>query len=409
MNIVVTVLGSSVIFGALYFEVFLLISLFESKKKRNLLTNLEYYYPSVTVLVPCFNEERTLVGTINSLLDLDYPKDKMRIMIINDGSTDNTKNLLKQYENHEIIKVYHKENGGKYTALNFGISHLETDFVGCLDADSFVDKNALKNIMRRFSDPKVMAVTPSMIVEKPNNILRKMQRAEYSYGNFMRKAYGSIGAIHITPGPFSFFRKSVFDKIGMYRHAYNTEDMEMAMRMQRNRMQIVNAPDALVYTVGPDTIKKLYKQRVRWVTGFLGNLIEYRGMVLNKKYGDLGLLVLPFAVFAIIMSFVLIGISLYRVLDSIVESIYKYTIVGYNFNGFNFEWFFLDTSVLSILTLTLISFIIALVMYGYRSVNGRWRISLEIFYFVFLYSFIAPFWLFKSVYNNIRSKTAPWR
>ncbi len=409
MNIVVTALGSSVIFCALYFEVFLLISLFESKKMRKSLSNLEYYHPPVTILVPCFNEEKTIVGTINSLLDLDYPKEMVRIMIINDGSTDNTKELLKQYDNHEIIKVFHKENGGKYTALNFGISHLETDFVGCLDADSFVDKNALKNIMRRFSDPKVMAVTPSMIVEKPNNILRKMQRAEYSYGNFMRKAYGSIGAIHITPGPFSFFRKEVFDKIGMYRHAHNTEDMEMAMRMQKNRMKIVNAPDAHVYTVGPDTIKKLYKQRVRWVSGFLGNLIEYRGMILNKKYGDLGLIVLPFAVFAILMSFVFIGISFYRVINEIVEQIYKYTIVGFDFSKLNFDWFYLDTSVLSILTITLISFIIALVMYGYRSVSGRWRISLEIFYFVFLYSFIAPFWLFKSVYNNIRSKTAPWR
>jgi cellulose synthase/poly-beta-1,6-N-acetylglucosamine synthase-like glycosyltransferase len=359
--------------------------------------------------VPCFNEENTLAGTLNSLLDLDYPKDKLKIMIVNDGSTDNTKEILRQYENHPIIKVFHKENGGKYTALNFGISHLETDFVGCLDADSFVDKNALKNIMRRFSDQKVMAVTPSMVVEKPNNILRKMQRAEYSYGNFMRKAYGSIGAIHITPGPFSFFRKEVFEKIGMYRHAHNTEDMEMAMRIQKNRMMIVNASDAIVYTVGPDTIKKLYKQRVRWVSGFLGNLIEYRSMVLNKKYGDLGLIVLPFAIFAILMSFVLISISFYQVINKIVEQIYKYSIVGFNFNGVDFNWFYLDTSVLSILTLTLISFIITLVMYGYRSVNGRWRISLEIFYFVFLYSFIAPFWLFKSLYNNIRNKTAPWR
>jgi cellulose synthase/poly-beta-1,6-N-acetylglucosamine synthase-like glycosyltransferase len=409
MNLFVSALGSSVIFCALYFEVFLLISLFESKKKRKLLNNLEYYYPPVTVLVPCFNEENTLAGTLNSLLDLDYPKDKLKIMIVNDGSTDNTKEILRQYENHPIIKVFHKENGGKYTALNFGISHLETDFVGCLDADSFVDKNALKNIMRRFSDQKVMAVTPSMVVEKPNNILRKMQRAEYSYGNFMRKAYGSIGAIHITPGPFSFFRKEVFEKIGMYRHAHNTEDMEMAMRMQKNRMMIVNASDAIVYTVGPDTIKKLYKQRVRWVSGFLGNLIEYRSMVLNKKYGDLGLIVLPFAIFAILMSFVLISISFYQVINKIVEQIYKYSIVGFNFNGVDFNWFYLDTSVLSILTLTLISFIITLVMYGYRSVNGRWRISLEIFYFVFLYSFIAPFWLFKSLYNNIRNKTAPWR
>lgn len=403
-----SILGSVVIFCALYFEVFLLISLFETKKKRRV-ASLEYYYPPVTVLIPCYNEEKTITGTIESILNLDYPKDMMRVMIINDGSTDNSKEILKKYENHPIVSVYHKENGGKYTALNFGITNMTTEYVGCLDADSFVDKDALKNIMRKFKDPLVMAVTPSMIIEKPNNILRKMQRAEYSYGNFMRRAYGSIGAIHITPGPFSFFRKEVFDKIGMYKHAHNTEDMEMAMRMQKNGMMIVNASDAIVYTVGPESIKKLYVQRVRWVSGFIANLFDYRHMLLNKKYGDLGLLVLPFAIFSICMSFVFIGISLFQIIGKISESVSRILAVGFNGVSFSFDWFFLDTSVLNILTVVLFGFIITLIMYGYRSVYGKWRLSLEIFYFLFLYSFIAPFWLIKSIYNNVLGKTASWR
>jgi cellulose synthase/poly-beta-1,6-N-acetylglucosamine synthase-like glycosyltransferase len=405
---IVNTLGSLVIFVALYFEVFLLISIFESKKTRKS-EDLEYYYPPVTILIPCWNEENTIKGTVDSLMNLDYPKDKMHIMIVDDGSTDNSLEVLKQYDNHPIVKVVYKENGGKYTALNFGITNMTTDFVGCLDADSFVDKDALKNIMRRFKDLSIMAVTPSMVIERPNNILRKMQRAEYSYGNFMRKAYGSIGAIHITPGPFSFFRKEVFEKIGMYKHAHNTEDMEMAMRMQKNRMKIVNAPDAIVYTVGPESIKKLYKQRVRWVSGFLANLIDYKDMILNKNYGDLGLLVLPFAIFSIFMSFVFIGINLFQIADRIITGIGKLLVVGFTPYSFNFEWFYLDTSVLNILTVVLFGFIITLIMYGYRSVYGRWRLSLEIFYFIFLYSFIAPFWLIKSIYNNIRGVHAPWR
>jgi len=409
MQTLISILGTSVIFTALYFEVFLLISLFETKKKRKVTSQLEYFYPSVTILVPCFNEENTISGTIDSLLKLDYPHDKLHIMVINDGSTDNSLQILEKFRGNNIVEVHTKENGGKFTALNFGIERMKTDFVGCLDADSFVDRNALKNIMRRFTDPLVMSVTPSMIIEKPSNILRKMQRAEYSYGNFMRKAYGSIGAIHITPGPFSFFRKEVFEKIGMYKHAHNTEDMEMAMRMQKNHMMIVNEPDALVFTVGPDTIKKLYKQRVRWVSGFLGNLIDYRDMVLNKKHGDLGLIVLPFALFAIIMSFVLLTISIYKTSSTIIDSIYKTMTVGFSTPKIDLSWFFFDTSVLSILTLTLIVFIISLIMYGYKTVYGKWTVSLEMFYFVFLYSFIAPFWLIKSIYNNIKGVHAPWR
>jgi cellulose synthase/poly-beta-1,6-N-acetylglucosamine synthase-like glycosyltransferase len=409
MDLVVSILGSSVIFVALYFEVFLLISLFESKKDRVTLKELEYFFPPVTIIVPVWNEEKTVVGTLESLLMLDYPKDKLHIMVVDDGSTDGTREVLKHYESNPVIEVVTKENGGKYTALNFGITHMKTEFVGCLDADSFVDTHALKRIMRRFQDPTVMAVTPSMIIDKPSNILRKMQRAEYGYGNFIRKAYGSIGAIHITPGPFSFFRKEVFDKVGLYRHAHNTEDMEMAMRMQTHHMKIVNEPEAIVYTVGPDTIKKLYKQRVRWISGFLGNLIDYRYMLLNKKHGDLGLLVLPFALFAIVMSFSLVLITIYQFGSKFIDFIYKTITLGLTSPSFNFDWFFVDTSVLSILTLTLTIFIICLIMYGYKTVYGRWKLSPEMFYFMFLYSFITPFWLFKSIYNSVRGRTAPWR
>lgn len=402
-------IGTVLIFIALYFEVFLLISLFESKKRRKHIYNLEYYYPPVTILIPIWNEESTIVDTVESLLNLDYPKDKLHIMVIDDGSTDGSLKALQKFKGHQIVEVYSKPNGGKFTALNFGIERMKTEFVGCLDADSFVDKNALKYIMRRFTDENVMAVTPSMIIEKPNNILRRMQRAEYSYGNFMRKAYGSIGAIHITPGPFSFFRKTVFEKIGLYKHAHNTEDMEMAMRMQKNHMKIVNEPKAIVFTVGPDTIKKLYKQRVRWVSGFLGNLIDYRDMLLNKKHGDLGLIVLPFAVLGITTSFILISISVYRFAVQFYDQIYEIMTVGFRSPSLDFSWFFLDTSVFSILTVTFILFIMSLIMYGYRTVYGKWRISIEMFYFIFLYSFIAPFWLIKSVYNNIKGVHAPWR
>lgn len=410
MDSLITILGSGFIFCALYFEVFLLISLFETKNKRKGEKKIVFFYPPVTIIVPVWNEEKTIEGTLTSLLALDYPKDKLHIMVVDDGSTDNTQEVLKKYAGHPIIEIHSKQNGGKYTALNFGITHMKTDFVGCLDADSFVHTDALKNIMRRFQDEDVMAVTPSMVIEKPNNTLRKMQRAEYSYGNFMRKAYASIGAIHITPGPFSFFRKKVFDIVGPYKHAHNTEDMEMAMRMQSHHMKIVNASDAIVYTVGPDTIKKLYKQRVRWVSGFLANLIDYRHMVFNKSFGDLGILVLPFAIISICLSFVFVGISLYQILEHFIELCARFFTLGFDaFTLHSFNWFFVDTSVFNILSFVLIGFIMSLIMYGYRTVHGRWKISAEIFYFLFLYSFIAPFWLIKSVYNNMIGKTASWR
>ena len=147
MSEFISVISSIGVFVALYFEVFILISFF-GKEHEGIKTPFNET-PAVTVIVPCFNEEKTVQKTIKSLLNLDYPKDKLQIMIIDDGSTDNTEEILEQYKNNPQITLHYKPNGGKYTALNYGIEKTTTEFVGCLDADSFVEKSALKNIMRK--------------------------------------------------------------------------------------------------------------------------------------------------------------------------------------------------------------------------------------------------------------------
>ncbi len=395
------------IFFTLYFEVFLLISFFEGRKKEEVTDD---YTPPVTVIVPCFNEETTVLGTLESLLALDYPKENLHIMVVDDGSTDGTLKALEVYKDHPMIEVHTKQNGGKFTVLNYAIENAKTDFVGCLDADSFVMPDALLRIMRKFKNPVTMAVTPSTVIHKPKNILQKMQKAEYEYGNLLRRILSIIDAVHITPGPFSFFRKEVFTKIGLFKHAHNTEDMEIAMRMQKHGLKIENADGALVYTVGPETIKKLYKQRVRWTSGFLGNLIDYKEMVFNKKYGDLGVFILPIAVVGLFVTLIFLVSNLIRFIQSIVDHILKWRTIGISMPQFgNFEWFFLNTNTISILGLLLFFMTLFIVTYASKFTNGKWRFSIDALYFILLYSLIAPFWLIKSVYNNLVGKHAPWR
>jgi len=203
--------------------------------------------------------------------------------------------------------------------------------------------DALRHIMHKFSDPTVMAVTPSTVIWKAQTLIQKMQRAEYHYGNLIRYAMSMMHAIHIAPGPFSFFRKEVFDTIGNYKHAHNTEDMEIAMRMQKNQLKIVHAPRAVVYTSSPNTIKKLYKQRVRWVSGFLGNLIDYRKMLFNKKYGDLGLVVLPMALISIVLTIPFVIASVIHSIEGIIKKIEDYQIYGFkHWKWENFDIFFVN-------------------------------------------------------------------
>src|SRR3989338_8265765 len=155
------------IFFSVYVQVFFLVTFLENRKKiitRNGETKLARY-PTVTIVVPCWNEERTVYKTIRSLLDLNYPKDKVKIFLVDDGSTDGTWNIIRKFEKYPNIKIFKKENGGKYTALNIGLEHLETEFFGGLDADSFADPEALVRIMSYFEkDASIMAVAPSVTV-----------------------------------------------------------------------------------------------------------------------------------------------------------------------------------------------------------------------------------------------------
>ena len=391
----------SFIFLTLYFEVFLLISFLERKPEEQ-----GEFAPKVTVLIPCYNEERTISQTIDSVLALDYPKESYSIIVINDGSTDGTGSRLKRYQSFPNIRIYSKPNGGKHTALNLGLEKTETDFVGCLDADSFVRPYALRNIMARFAEDSVMAVTPSTIVAKPRKLIQHMQKAEYHYGNFVRQAMFLIGAIHIAPGPFSFFRKEVFDKIGPYDFAHNTEDMEIAMRMQRHGMKIAHAHDAVVETVGPNTLRKLYKQRVRWVSGFFGNLIDYRFMLFNRSYGPLGLVVLPLSLVGIFLTIPFVLANLWSAASSLQNYFYKLYFAGWP--GLDFDIFFVDTSALSMLMILLSAVLILMLAYSRKLTAGRWKFTFD-FAYLFLYAFVAPFWLAKAIYNNaLRRKTA-WR
>ncbi|MBP6931581.1 MAG: glycosyltransferase family 2 protein, partial [Candidatus Pacebacteria bacterium] len=168
-------------FLAVYVQVFFLVTFIEKRREINIRReDIELpEYPTVTVIVPCYNEERTVDVTVESLLSLNYPKDKLHIVVVDDGSKDGTWNQIQKYKDHPQIEIIHKENGGKHTALNLGLDHAHSEFVGCLDADSTVHPETLKRIISFFSNPDTMAVAPSIVIRDPKTMLQYAQRAEY--------------------------------------------------------------------------------------------------------------------------------------------------------------------------------------------------------------------------------------
>ena len=403
------------LFLSLNFEVFLLITYFENrlsiKEEERFVAKGVKKYPTVSIIVPCWNEESTVSKTIHSILNLDYPKDKLKIIVVDDGSEDSTWQVVQKFANHPQISLHTKENGGKYTALNYGLSKLETDLVGCLDADSYVHKDALKQIVTYFQDKEIMAVAPSIKLWEPKNILQLLQKVEYSFGIFTRKLYHYMQAIYITPGPFSIFRKEVFIKLGGYKHAHNTEDIEIALRMQKNGMRLAHAHNAVVYTIPPKTIRKLLKQRVRWSQGFIENAKDYRDMFFKKQYGNVGMIILPMASLSIISVLFVSIVSVISILQKLITTFIKIQTVGFdfNFNLFNFEWFYVNTQLIALIGIVVSIGSISMIVMSKKMSEGKINIGMDLIYYLSLYIFIAPLWYGKALFNTLFNIKTTWR
>src|SRR3989344_6675736 len=305
------------LFIATFFESFILVTLLsaparKARERPSVDTADLATLPSVAIIVPCWNEAATVGATCNSLLALDYPKEKLEIILINDGSTDATPKIMTHLAKHPQVRIIHKKNGGKHTALNAGIAASEAEFVGCLGADSYVEVGALREIIPSFDNSRVAATTAAMSVHEPRNMLQYMQYAEYIFGITWRHTLSSVNGLYVTPGPFSLYRRKTVVALGGFAFGHQTEDMEMALRLQRAGYSIGNAPRARVYTKAPRTLPRLLKQRVRWTTGFLRNvLFDYRDLVLSPSRGALGMLVLPLALLSIGSGIILFAVWIF--------------------------------------------------------------------------------------------------
>lgn len=404
----------ALVFFSVYAQVFFLITFFENRKRIIIRDGEEKLdnYPIVTIAVPAWNEGKTIEKTVHSLLSLNYPKDKLKIFLIDDGSTDNTYETMKQFTDYPNIEIFTKENGGKHTALNLALEKSNTPFFGCLDADAFAEKESLVRIMSYFEKvPSAMAVAPSIIVNEPKTILQKAQGAEYEMAVYVKKMLGFLGAIHVTPGPLTVFRKEVFENLGPYKHAHNTEDMEIAYRMQVNGYKIEQCNDAFVYTNTPSTIKKLFKQRLRWIYGFINNTLDYRKAVFRKKHGNFALFTVPVGILSIITASFLFIKFLTNFVKFIIKKIEYYSISGFNFGTSvsSFDPFFINTRSLLFLTIFLYLLVFTAMVLGRKMANKKIPFSVNMIYFFLIYSLIAPFWLLKAIWNTIVAKKPAWR
>ncbi|MEM5825790.1 MAG: glycosyltransferase family 2 protein [Candidatus Aenigmatarchaeota archaeon] len=310
---------------------FLHIILWEESKKE-IIKNKIKILPSVSIIVPAHNEEGNISRIINNIANLNYPKEKIEVILIDDGSSDATYEIMKK----EVKKMKRKNEAkkiswkilknnarlGKATSLNKGIRIARKRFVAVIDADSKLHEDALYHCMLRFFDDgkenlDVAAVTSNILVDKNSRLLQKLQNIEFMLIASLRKLQERLNIIMATPGPLSVFRRDVLLKLGGFDESNLTEDIEIAWRLLAHNYKIRMAFDAKVWSDYPATLKKWWKQRTRWNLGGFQTLLKYIKEV--RKNPALRKFIIPYSLAGYLLTTLGVFIAIYLFYNAIAN------------------------------------------------------------------------------------------
>lgn len=299
--------------------------------------------PKISIIAPAFNESKTIIDNIRTLLALYY--NNFEVIIVNDGSTDNTFQLIKEaydlvrvnyYFDYRIpcerikgvyrskdpsynrLTVIDKNNGGKADSLNAGINICQSNLFVSIDADSIIESDSILKLVKPFLEEKdrkvigaggVIRIVNSCDVERghireikiPKQILPRLQVLEYTRAFLLgRMAWSQLDGLMLISGAMGIFDREIVISAGGYSTKTVGEDMELVLRMRRfmaerdQKYEVTYIPDPLCWTEVPSDLKSMRKQRTRWTRGLIESLKTHRKMFLNWNYGRLGMLGYPY-------------------------------------------------------------------------------------------------------------------
>jgi cellulose synthase/poly-beta-1,6-N-acetylglucosamine synthase-like glycosyltransferase len=362
-------------------------------------------FPSITFLIPAHNEEKNIGKCLKSILSLNYPKNKLKVIVIDDGSTDKTAEMVKKFKK---VKLLRQKQQGKAAALNNGLKYVNTELVACMDADSFPDKDFLVKMIGYMERKNVASVTPAIKVLEPKTLMQKIQWVEYLWSIFLRKLFNFFDCQYVTPGPGSIYKTNILKKVGGFDEDNLTEDTEIAFRLVDKGYKIENSIDAYVYTEAPPSFKGLFRQRIRWYRGYIQNVFKYSKMIANPKYGNLGFFVLPIN-FAWMF---ILGFLLFSQLFTFAWNGFQYFLAWRNINfailqpEIKFDIFLIDfyTYFLFLfLAMGLFTLWVSIAFSG-EKLDLRKKLSFYLSY-IFIYPFlISIFWVASIIYEIAGAK-----
>tara|TARA_Y100000034_G_C6861133_1_gene391914 strand:+ start:187 stop:1419 length:1233 start_codon:yes stop_codon:yes gene_type:complete len=402
----VTIIYLVLMFLALYVMALFIILTIVHHKKIFLYPPLTKHY-SLSVLVPAYNEEDSIAETIQHVAELDYPKNKLEIIVVNDGSNDGTfkiaKKLEKKYSNLVVID---KKNSGKADSLNKGIEIAKGELIAVVDSDSFPSRESVKKMVGFFDNPQMGAVTSFVTVRNSGkNLLTKLQTVEYLLLGWTRKILDFIDSVFVTNGPLSIYRKEFVEKVGGFDLTTVTEDIDITWNLLDHGYKTGMCLDARVTTIVPETFKIWWNQRIRWGVGGIQAIDKYKSSFFRR--GIFGVFIIPFVSLSILVSIGAFLFSFYIVGRSFFVRLLTtgYSIASQS-SFIHFQEINLYPSVLFFFFIVL--FASSFIYYGYilRRVEDSTGLSTRkffrlLFYMLIYLSLYSIVW-FPSVYRFLR-------
>ncbi|MDG6939773.1 MAG: glycosyltransferase family 2 protein [Nitrososphaerota archaeon] len=269
-------------------SVFLLLDGLHSKIRPKAFDDT--YLPKITLIIPAHNEEGTIERSIEAAVDADYPNKE--IIVVDDGSTDNTYVRALPYDRRHMIKLVHREtaSGSKSGAINFGMLFSTGEILYIIDADTLLERNALRESTKCFSIPSVNAVSGNVRIlagdggEK--NLLTSLQSYEYLLSLEMGRRFNALmGTLLIIPGAFGGFRRKAGEELGFFDRDTLTEDFDFTLKLRKLKGKIFFVPTGISWTFCPASWKSWFRQRRRWAYGQMETLGKHKDAFVNLRYG----------------------------------------------------------------------------------------------------------------------------
>lgn len=353
---------------------------------------------------------KRLRKTINSVLNSKYPKNKIEIIVVNDGSTDDSLAIIKSYERRGVKIISYKKSRGKTHAINEGIAIATGELIAGLDADSYLMPDVLEKLVPCFKDKNVMASIPSIKIAKPTSVIQYIQFQEFLSAVFIRHVQSELGAIPLAPGAFTLVRGSFIKKHGALRTDTMVEDLELSMRIQSEGYLIENVVNANVYTSGVQTLRAFVNQRLRWFFGFIIQMKRYKHLI-HSRFGNLGLFILPTAILYIILTVFVFCYAMVMLFINTLKWINVIRLVGFNLSDyfeFNFDPYYLVVNNTTVLPFILFFVLLLFMVYTKHVSEEKQPILKPFFVFTFTYWFLGSVCWLIAIYYYLAGKKVKW-